>query len=484
MIHAGTAKCEITTPDPNVKVRDPLYARVLVLDNGAKRLVMISMDCISIGDIGEVKDSFLPRLRGDLESGLGIDKTQTLVSATHTHVPGKMICDEDTLVKRIYGAVSDALTGMIPVRIGVGYGHDDSFAVNRTLKLKDGSAWSIRQAHPLPKDEYVGSLDYCDHSVPVIRLDREDGSLFAVVCSFGCHPLVGFADNAVSAQYPGIAVSLVEELTGCDMAMFMSGCSGDVTEVTYKNYNAPKDCTPFGQSLGLSVVRALNDIKTDAGTDFDFVFRPITLPRRFDYETDMKRLLEQQERLLDTLANNPLDFKSFLPLYLKYELGGDYPLDRAHAYLHEEATGRHDLRDQDTINRKNIDKYLACIEAMEKLSFIRANLGTLRWHKKHNEDSGKPTAAADMVALRIGRNDAFVSAPFEALSIIGRNVAESSPFENTHIFAYANGYMHYGAPADMYESGGYETIECMLDKSWQTIYETAASEMLCELYDK
>ena len=46
---------------------------------------------------------------------------------------------------------------------------------------------------------------------------------------------------------------------------------------------------------------------------------------------------------------------------------------------------------------------------------------------------------------------------------------------------YANGYMHYGAPEDCYNNGGYETIECMLDSGWLTEYEGAVKEILEEL---
>ncbi len=48
---AGCDKCDITTDNPTVTVSDPLYARTIVFDDSETKVVIISMDCIAIGDI-------------------------------------------------------------------------------------------------------------------------------------------------------------------------------------------------------------------------------------------------------------------------------------------------------------------------------------------------------------------------------------------------------------------------------------------------
>jgi hypothetical protein len=47
--------------------------------------------------------------------------------------------------------------------------------------------------------------------------------------------------------------------------------------------------------------------------------------------------------------------------------------------------------------------------------------------------------------------------------------------------AFSNGYMHYGAPADAYNRGGYEVTECLLAPEWQRIYEKKANEVIRKL---
>ena len=61
-MQAGVAKSEITTERPDARVRDPLYARALVLDDGATKLAIVTLDAVAIGGICDVRDDFLPAL--------------------------------------------------------------------------------------------------------------------------------------------------------------------------------------------------------------------------------------------------------------------------------------------------------------------------------------------------------------------------------------------------------------------------------------
>ena len=56
-IRAGVSKINITKDNPTSLVNDPLYARALVLDDGKRRVVIISMDIVNIGysDLNEIR---------------------------------------------------------------------------------------------------------------------------------------------------------------------------------------------------------------------------------------------------------------------------------------------------------------------------------------------------------------------------------------------------------------------------------------------
>lgn len=49
LMRAGVSKSDITTDDKSAVIKDPLYAKALVLDDGKTELVIISMDVVAIG---------------------------------------------------------------------------------------------------------------------------------------------------------------------------------------------------------------------------------------------------------------------------------------------------------------------------------------------------------------------------------------------------------------------------------------------------
>jgi hypothetical protein len=50
------------------------------------------------------------------------------------------------------------------------------------------------------------------------------------------------------------------------MALFLQGTGGDMTEVTYKDFDHPRDCRPLGRMLGLRTLQALGEIETGDAT--------------------------------------------------------------------------------------------------------------------------------------------------------------------------------------------------------------------------
>ncbi|HUS81180.1 MAG TPA: hypothetical protein VM283_07925, partial [Armatimonadota bacterium] len=201
-LRAGVAKSDITTSEAGVVIHDPLYAKALVMDDGETRVAIIAMDVVALAMIGDVSDDFIPTLRGRIEHELDIPGDHVLVNASHTHPPGRMLCDDAEQVDRTVDAVHRAQQNLTPVTVGAGVGYEDRFMVNRTLRLKDGKGRTIRHANPCPPDEEVESLGPVDPAIGIIRLDRLDGRPLAVVYNFACHPLLGVPGGAITANFP------------------------------------------------------------------------------------------------------------------------------------------------------------------------------------------------------------------------------------------------------------------------------------------
>ena len=479
-LRAGVAKSDITADAKEVVINDPLFAKALVLDDGTTKVAIIAMDVVAIGGISDIGDDFLPTLRGRIQQELGIPGPNVLVNASHTHPPGRLLCDNADQVDRTFDAVSRAMQNMTAVKVGTGLGHEDRIMINRTLRLKNGENWTIRQANPCPPDEEVAGVGPIDPAIGILRIDRVDGQPLAFVYNFACHPLIGVPGGSITANFPGFASRVIEDSLGSGaMALFLQGAGGDVTEVLYKDVNRPRDSEPVGTRLGVSTVRALEGIPTGDAT-LSVASETVQLPRRTDIPERIESLRREQAELLASLRGTSLNIKTFLPLYIKYALSPDYPSDYSYRYLQAEKIGADELRAMDSENRRNIEKYLRNIHAMEKLARIQDKIATLEFHKALNDEAGEPTTPAEVQGIRIG-DCVLVTSPAEVLTEVGLNIKKASPHEHTFIAAFSNGYVHYGAPAADYDKGGYEVTECLLAPEWQQIYEKTANDVIRRL---
>ena len=477
-LRAGTARAEITVNAPE-HVHDPLFARVLLLDDGRIRFAVVALDAVAVGGICEIPDDFMPRLR-EYAATIDVAPGHLLVNASHTHTNLPMLRPPEELFNAVTAALSDAASRLEPVRCGCASGREERLMINRTLRLNDGSHWTIRQANPCPPDEMIAELGPTDPELGVIRIDRLDGSPLAVFFNFAGHPLIWHDGNHASAKYPGYAVEFLEETIGGGVtALFLQGAGGDQTEAAYKDVCRPLECESLGRMLGLSALRVYRGIVPET-VEIAATSRHVRFPRRTDSDERIAELRAEERRLLDSLRFCSLNFKSFIRLYLAEKLDPEYPQEHAYRYLREQQLGGDEISGRDRQNHELVEKYLANIRAMEKLARIQDRIATFELHRDFNRAAAAPDIEAELVALRIG-DCAIVSTPVEALCGVGLAIKAASPFPHTWLAAYSNGYMHYGALPEDYPGGGYEVTECFLAPGWYEVFSTAAREMLTEL---
>jgi hypothetical protein len=381
-LRAGVAKVNITNMEAGGLVKDSVYARILVLDNGSTRVVIIAVDVIGVG-------LFLDKVRLQLQEELNIKPENVLINASHLHGTRPMCSDID---KPLVQGVKKASQNMVPVDIGVGSGYEDRIMENRRLKLKSGKEWTIRHANPLPPDEDVASIGTVDPEIGILRVDRKNGKPLAVVYNFACHPYQDSwrsIENGTTADFPGFASKVIEDnLSEGSIAMFLQGCGGDISTILYKDINNPRDAEPLGNMLGLSTLQALKKIQCKGTGELKVINETIELPRRTDIPLRLESLQAEQAKLLQSLRGTSLNVKTFIPLYIKYKLSSEYPSYYSHEYLHDKMIGRNDLEAMDTENKRNLDKYLQNIFAMEKLARIQENMSILKEQQKILEEVG------------------------------------------------------------------------------------------------
>ena len=117
--------------------------------------------------------------------------------------------------------------------------------------------------------------------------------------------------------------------------------------------------------------------------------------------------------------------------------------------MHEETTGRDDLKHLDAENQERIEKYLACIEQMERLIRIRCNLSGSAAPSR----SATGPIAAEIQGLRIG-DFVLVTFPGELFAEVACGSRSSRRSSTRSWPATRNGHLGYAPTADAYDERG------------------------------
>ena len=317
---AGVAKVEITNKKA-FPINDPLYAKALVLKNGATTAVIVTVDAVAIGEIGHIGNDYLGKVRARIQKELGIAPENVMVNASHCH--GSVCADVDD---KTFEAVKEAAQNLVPVTVGVGVGFENRISENRRLKLKNGKEADVRHAYSLPPDEEIAEVGPIDPQIGILRLDRKDGKTLAVVYNFACHPIMGLPNGENTADIVGFASRVIEDnLSDGTIALFVQGCAGDINPVLYKDVNQPRNAEPLGNMLGLSVLKAVRKIKCVDGGPLKVLHEKLGLPRA-DNTKRIDAMLLEQAKLLKSLQGTSLNLKTFLPLAVKYNAVAGVPV--------------------------------------------------------------------------------------------------------------------------------------------------------------
>ena len=472
-IRAGVAKVDITKHEAG-PVNDPLFAKALVIADDRKTIVLVSVDAVAIGEIGYIKNDYLPAVRKQLESDLGIPANHLVVNASHCH---GIVCDD--VAERTLEAIRKAKSSMVPVRIGTGLGTEDRIMENRRLKMKDGREIDVRHAYSLPADDQVAGIGPVDPKIGVVRIDRLDGSPLAVLYQFACHPIQGAASGGNTADLSGVASRVIEENLGYDsVALFFQGCGGDINPVLYKDVHQPRDGSWHGTMLGLSTLQALRKIETRGDAIVDYQHTTIEVPRA-NLEPRIAEMEIERERLMNNLKGTSLNLKTFLPLAVQYHLDPEHPSYYSHRYLREQEQGREDLKRLDAENRRNMAAYVENIQTMESLTRLQTNLALLRKHHVDNTSAPKRTIDVEVCGVRLG-DFRLVTFPGELTVQIGLNIQRAIQRKGVFVSGYTNGYIYYCPTAEQLRNlgGAQEDSDCILDAAWQEKFETHALGVL------
>lgn len=219
-------------PRQSTGVHDHLFHRVVAMDDGQTQFFLISTDvCL-------VSPSAYDKVTIDLEKETGIKPLQVWWTTTHTHsapevgpggLPAVFLGDRyqhepnleysGWVENKLIEGIKEARSKLEPARLGVGWGISMA-NMNRRGKDVEGEAF-LGMNPDGPADRLIG----------LIRLEKSDGKLLALIANYAMHGTVLGAENLqISGDAQGVVADYVEERLGAPM-LYINGAAGNLAPI-------------------------------------------------------------------------------------------------------------------------------------------------------------------------------------------------------------------------------------------------------------
>jgi neutral ceramidase len=204
----GAAKVDVTPtqlPKNSEGILDHIYARAIVIDNGATSAALVSVDT---GMIGE---QTWRAVSERIEKELGIPAQNLVLNPTHTHSAS------GGTVEQIFNAIKAAKEKLQPARVGYGTGVS-YINVNRNIIDRKTNKWWEGANYDGPSDK----------TVAVIKFEASNGQPIAVYYNYACHAVVTGNTDMLSGDFPGATSRYIEDsFDDKIVAVFSTGAQGD-----------------------------------------------------------------------------------------------------------------------------------------------------------------------------------------------------------------------------------------------------------------
>jgi Neutral/alkaline non-lysosomal ceramidase, N-terminal len=209
-------------------VHDHIFHRIVAMDDGKTQFFLISTELVGYSP------SVYDEVTKKLEEETGIKPVQVWWTVTHTHSapevgpPGlggvfmgnRFQHEPDNeyaahLEKQLIDGIKEAREKLEPARLGVGRGFARA-NINRRARNEDGPTF-LGLNPDGPVDEQIG----------LIRLERADGTLLALVTNYAMHGTVlSGANTLISGDAPGAVAEYVQQKLGAPM-LYIQGAAGN-----------------------------------------------------------------------------------------------------------------------------------------------------------------------------------------------------------------------------------------------------------------
>ncbi|NQU12431.1 hypothetical protein HQ590_16670 [bacterium] len=280
---------------PVEEIRDPLFAKAMIVEQGGRRACFVVLDVLAI------TRQWSDAIRRQAAERFGLDFDAILVHVTQDHAAPSIghcfIWDQSpwfppqypwllggddrynpVAVNGALTALEQALATIQPVTMKVGRGVDGRVAFNRRFIMRDGTA----RTHPgMCNPDVLQVEGPADPEVGVMVLASPDGQAIAALLHHTCHPCHGYPQRWISADWPGAWCHGVRAILGdrC-VPMVINGFCGNIHHCNHLDPEYRQDHHEMARQLTQTTQQVLARLQPVAAPILDWRVRSLSIPMR------------------------------------------------------------------------------------------------------------------------------------------------------------------------------------------------------------
>ena len=324
VFRAGAARSNITPPIGvslagsmreiiSEHVHDELYARCLVLDDGATRLAIVLVDnCVIPREIFDAA-------KRSVEEDCGLPMSHMLMAATHSHsAPTTTHLFQSKpneaylpfLVQRIADGIRRAVNQLEPARIAWGSADLPGEVFNRRWHMAPegigedpfGKREDTVRMNPPRASEHLIRNGPKDPEVSFIAVESTQGHPIALLGNYSLHYVGGVGGGHISADYFGVFADHIQELLEADrldppfVGILSNGTSGDINNIDFREAAASlaayEQMRHVGNATAEAVHQAYSGLEWRDWAALDAAVTELELGVRLPDQADIARARE------------------------------------------------------------------------------------------------------------------------------------------------------------------------------------------------
>ena len=238
---------------PAETVRDLVYARAAIVDNGRSRIAIVSLDLLSIrgSDVVDMRDRIEARAH----------VPSAMVAATHNHAGPAIVTIGpygrdgaylEWLKEAVADMAADTAERLQPAEVGISSAFEARYCHNRRWVTRDGGV--ITQPGVANPD-----VLYCegpvDTELGVLCARDAGGAVLGYVANWTCHPVHPYDMRTVTASWPGALARSVRGRDGVPCVV-LNGAFGNVHTAHWIDPEYVDDPDTIGEALAAAVCGA------------------------------------------------------------------------------------------------------------------------------------------------------------------------------------------------------------------------------------